>query len=190
MLGLDEAGCGPAFGDLVASAVFVPETVTDLEGLTDSKKLSEKKRDLLYDKICSGCLFGIGKVTHEEIDHYRLGEARRIVFERALDDFCKKYPTFKMEKLIIDGTIFRQWKNIDFECIPQADSKFTCVSAASVIAKVTRDRDVLKLCKDNPNLDEYYDISKNKGYLVKNHKDGIRKHGLSTFHRKSFNISL
>lgn len=191
MLGLDEAGCGPAFGDLVASAVFIPETVASLKGITDSKKLSEKKRNIFFETICSECLFGIGKVTNHEIDENGLAEARRVVFERALDNFQEKYPNFEIKKLIIDGTIFRQWKNIQYECVVGGDSKYEAVSAASIIAKVTRDNDIYNLCKENPYLDEFYDISKNKGYLSsKKHKEGIKKHGLSVFHRHSYKISL
>jgi ribonuclease HII len=187
MIGLDEAGCGPGFGDLVASAVFVPMNVC-LDGITDSKKMSDKKRNIFFQKICEECYFGIGKVTNKEIDSIGLGEARRLVFERALFEFEKKYPEFKMEKHIVDGTIYRQWKNVSFECIPKADSLYTEVSAASVIAKVTRDNDVLKLCKENPYLDEYYKISKNKGYLTQDHKKGILKHGKSVYHRLSYTI--
>lgn len=191
MLGLDEAGCGPAFGDLVASAVYIPETVTSLKGITDSKKLSEKKRNIFFETICSKCFFGIGKVTNHEIDTNGLAEARRAVFERALDNFQEKYPTFEIKKLVIDGTIFRQWKNIEHECVVGGDSKYEAVSAASIIAKVTRDNDIYNLCKENPYLDEFYDISKNKGYLSsKKHKEGIKKHGLSVFHRHSYKISL
>ena len=79
-------------------------------------------------------------------------------------------------------------KDIPFDCIPKADSLYTEVSAASVIAKVTRDKDVLKLCEENPYLDEYYKISKNKGYLTQDHKKGISKHGKSVYHRLSYNI--
>ena len=187
MIVLDEAGCGPAFGDLVASAVSVPTNVL-LNGVTDSKKMSEKKRSIFYKKICDECFFGIGKVTNKEIDSLGLGEARRLVFERALNDFELKYPTFEMEKHIVDGTIYRQWKNVPYECIPKADSIYIAVSAASVIAKVTRDNDILNLCKDNPYLNEYYDISSNKGYLTKSHKIGIAKHGKSVHHRLSYKI--
>lgn len=187
MLGLDEAGCGPGFGDLVASAVYVPTNVC-LDGITDSKKMTEKKRNIFFKKVCEECFFGIGKVTNKEIDDLGLGEARRLVFERALSEFETKYPDFKMEKHIVDGTIYRQWKSIPFECIPKADSLYTEVSAASVVAKVTRDNDVLSLCENNPYLDEYYNISKNKGYLTKEHKNGIHKHGKSVYHRLSYNI--
>tara|TARA_B100000214_G_scaffold375229_1_gene360706 strand:- start:5639 stop:6211 length:573 start_codon:yes stop_codon:yes gene_type:complete len=189
MLGLDEAGCGPAFGDLVASAVLKPSDVI-IEGLTDSKKLSEKKRSVLFTQICEKCMYGIGKVTNIEIDEIGLGEARRLVFERALQDFITKYPDIKMEKHIVDGTIFRKWNDIPFECIPKADFLYSEVSAASIIAKVTRDNDILELCKAHPYLDEFYCISKNKGYLSSQHIEGIKKHGKTKFHRHSYNIKV
>ncbi len=174
MLGLDEAGCGPVFGDLVASAVYIPENV-DVTGITDSKKISEKKRIVFFQKICNECMYGIGKVSNSEIDKIGLGEARRLVFERALDNYKEKYPEFKMEKLVIDGTIFRPYENIPYECIPKADVLYEQVSAASIIAKVTRDDDIYNLCKEHNYLDEFYNISKNKGYLTKEHIDGIKK---------------
>lgn len=188
VLGLDEAGCGPGFGELVASAVYILEGVT-LEGITDSKKLSEKKRSVFFDSITKNCLFGIGIVTNVEIDTNGLGEARRVVFERALDDFTTKYPDFKISNLIVDGTIFRSWKDIPYECIPKADSLYPEVSAASVIAKVTRDRSVLALCEQNPYLNEHYNISKNKGYLTAEHIQGIKTYGKSQYHRHSYKIS-
>jgi len=189
MLGLDEAGCGPAFGELVASAVCIPETVI-IPGLTDSKKLSTKKRDVYYQEIIKKCQWSTGIVSNTEIDEMGLGEARRVVFERALENFESKYPEFIMTKLIVDGTIFRKWKNVHHECIPKADSLYSEVSAASVIAKVTRDKLVTDLCSTYPYLDNFYCISQNKGYLTKKHVQGIKKHGITEFHRKSYNIKL
>jgi ribonuclease HII len=187
MLGLDEAGVGPAFGNLVACALHIPSGV-EFKGLTDSKKLSEKKRETLFEPITNSCLFGIGQVTNEEIDTGGLAEARRLVFDRALDDFAQKYPNFDIQHLIIDGTIFRPWKAIPFECIPQADAKYPAVSAASVVAKVTRDRQVVALCDQVPELHEKYGIKNNKGYLSKEHLQGIAAHGKSLYHRHSYNI--
>ena len=189
MLGLDEAGVGPGFGNLVACALHIPDNV-DVQGLTDSKKMSDKQRRIKFEDITKKCFFGIGKVTNEEIDNGGLGEARKLVFERALENFQSKYPDFYMEKLIIDGTIFRSWKNIPYECIVKADLKVACVSAASIIAKVTRDNQIIKLCKDFPYLDTNYGLLKNKGYLVKTHISGIVKHGKTKYHRHSYNLKL
>lgn len=189
VVGLDEAGCGPAFGDLIASAVYIPDSF-DKCGVDDSKKLSEIKRKMLYTRITDECMFGIGVVSNLEIDEKGLAECRRLVFERALEDFSSKYPLKKIEKILVDGTIFRQWKNIPFECIPQADSKYLEVSAASIIAKVTRDESIYRLCEENSYLKEYYCIEKNKGYLTKKHVEGIKKYGKTKFHRHSYNIKV
>ena len=190
MLGLDEAGVGPGFGNLVASAVHILETTDDLNGLTDSKLLSEKKRDMFYETITQTCYFGIGVVTNEEIDQFSLGEARRRVFERALDDFVRKYPSFKVCNLIVDGTIFRPWKDVPYQCLPRADKTIPAVSAASIVAKVTRDRQVIALCDEFPDLHDKYKIRNNKGYLSAEHKQGIATHGLSSYHRHSYKIKL
>ena len=189
MLGLDEAGCGPAFGNLVACAVHIPDGVT-IDGLADSKKLSEKKRNVLFEHIVKHAMYGIGQVTNEEIDTHGLGEARRVVFERALDDFSEKYKDFDIKNLVIDGTIFRQWHDIPYECIPKADDKYSEVSAASIVAKVTRDRQIISLCEEDCTLDEYYGIKRNKGYLSKEHINGIRKHGKCKHHRYSYKIRI
>lgn len=100
--GCDEAGAGPGFGDLVASAVIL---TTPIEELTDSKKLSEKKRDAYFKQITETCIFGIGRVSNVEIDQHGLAWARRIVFHRALDDMMTRTSTLP-ESIIVDGTIF------------------------------------------------------------------------------------
>jgi ribonuclease HII len=189
MIGLDEAGVGPAFGNLIACALHMPDAVS-LPKLTDSKKLTPRMRDELYESITETCLFGIGTVTNSEIDTGGLGEARRLVFERALEDFERKYPDFQMTDMIVDGQIFRPWKSIPHQCMNKADLCIPAVSAASVIAKVTRDRQVIALCDLERELDSQYDLRKNKGYLTQKHIEGIRKHGRSKHHRMSYKIKL
>lgn len=193
IVGVDEAGCGPAFGDLVASAVILPDNCS-IEGLADSKKLTENKRNALFKKITSpenNCAFGIGVVSNLEIDTNGLAWARRVVFHRALDDLEQKgYLHSNIANIIVDGNIFKEWKNVKYECINKADEKIPCVSAASIVAKVTRDMSILKLCEQIPDLAKKYKLDKNKGYLTKDHISGIRIHGLTSFHRKSYNIKL
>jgi len=193
IVGVDEAGCGPAFGDLVASAVILPDNCS-IEGLADSKKLTNNKRNALFKKITSpenNCAFGIGAVSNIEIDTNGLAWARRVVFHRALDDLEQKgYLHSNIANIIVDGNIFKEWKNVKYECIIKADEKIPCVSAASIVAKVTRDMSILKLCEEFPDLVKKYKLDKNKGYLTKDHVNGIRTHGLTDFHRKSYNIRL
>lgn len=193
IVGVDEAGCGPAFGDLVASAVILPDDCS-IEALADSKKLTEKKRNDLYKKIIAQenkCAYGIGIVSNVEIDTKGLAWARRAVFHRALDNLEQKgYSSSDMKHIIVDGTIFQQWKGVTYECMIKADGKIPCVSAASIIAKVTRDALILDICTQYPDLVDKYKLNKNKGYLTKDHIDGIREHGLTDFHRKSYNIKV
>lgn len=187
MLGLDEAGAGPGFGPLVACAATLQEGHT-VEGLADSKVLSEKKRNVLFEALQTQCRFGLGVVTNEEIDEWGMAEARRKVFERALEDFARKYDDFQIRHLIVDGTIFRPWKDVPYTLMAKADQKIPNVSAASILAKVTRDTQMKALCDAEPDLDQKYKIRQNKGYLSKDHIEGIREHGFSRFHRKSYNI--
>ena len=136
VIGLDEAGLGPAFGSLWASAVHIPEGLV-FEHLTDSKKVSEKRRNRLREEIlASSCLYGLGEVTHVEIDEYGLAECHHLVFERALDDLFRKHPDLAKEHvhLIVDGIVFRPYKSLSYECMVKADAKVPHVSAASILA--------------------------------------------------------
>ena len=153
VVGVDEAGAGPAFGSLWAAAVCLDGAVVD--GLRDSKKLSEKKRKALRETIVATCSFGLGEVTHAEIDALGMGECRRLVFERALDDYALRRGV-EPSRIIVDGHLFRQWRTAVHECHDKADDKFPEVSAASVLAKTSRDAQVLAWCDEDPTLDERY----------------------------------
>lgn len=184
VVGLDEAGAGPGFGSLWASAVSLTEPVP---GLADSKKISEKRRAQLRETLLTSCHYGLGEVTNVEIDEWGMAEARRLVFDRALDDYAARggpYPT----SLIVDGTIFRPWRDVPYTVQPGADATVPCVSAASILAKTTRDTQVLGLCDAHPDLQTNYDLRANKGYLSRKHIEGIRVHGYSGWHRRSFHI--
>lgn len=187
VLGLDEAGAGPGFGSLWASAVYIPKSI-NIENLKDSKKLSARKRTIVKNKITENCYYGMGEITSQEIDQHGMGWARYTVFHRALDDFSQKYPSIKISDLIIDGDRFQQWNDVPFTCVEKADTFVPQVSAASILAKTSRDSQVLDLCDHHPELDVQYKLRKNKGYLTAEHVEGIRKHGRSRFHRTSFKI--
>ena len=198
VVGLDEAGAGPAFGSLWAAATHLPPMGGDdddceraahaLTGLTDSKKMTPKRRATLRATLLTTARYGLGEVTQSEIDEWGLGEARRVVFERALDDYVAKEGNPFPTRLIVDGTLFRSWRGVPHECVPQADATVPCVSAASVLAKTTRDAQVLALVDEDPSLDERYGIRSNKGYLSATHIAGIRKHGYASLHRRSYRI--
>ena len=189
--GLDEAGCGPAFGDLVAAACVLPEAPEGrvIEGLADSKKLTPRRRQALYEQIVAHCSYGVGVVTNAEIDAEGLAWARRIVFHRALDDLATRSGVVP-DSLVVDGTLFAPWRGVPYECVPQADATVPCVSAASIVAKVTRDGSIGVLCDAHPELDERYGLRSNKGYLAPKHLEGMRAHGFTQWHRRSYKVRL
>ena len=153
LVGLDEAGVGPAWGSMWAAAVHLPADAT-LTGLTDSKRLTARKREARREEILKTCPYGLGEVTAAEIDAMGLGEARRVVFERALDDLVARGNSPLPTRLIVYGTLFRPWRGVPHECVPRADATVPCVSAASVLAKTTRDAQVLAACDADPDLDD------------------------------------
>ena len=182
--GVDEAGCGSLIGDLVAAAVILPRDY-DTTGLNDSKKLSEKKRSAMGRKLRTEVSFGVGKVTSAEIDEHGLAWARRVVFTRALDALVQtETPT----SIVVDGTgFFDGFGDVAaWRLEAKADSQHASVAAASIIAKTQRDSDVDRLCDDYPDLAEKYGWRSNKGYPAVVHKNGIRDHGITPFHRRSF----
>ena len=175
--GVDEAGRGPLAGPVCAAAVILaPDTV--IEGLDDSKKLSEKKRERLFDVITEKAIsFSVAFGTLEEIESLNILEATFLAMNRAIDGLSVK-PDFAL----IDGN--RAPKNIKIPCetVIKGDSKSMSVAAASVLAKVTRDRLMLKYDAEYPQ----YDFKKHKGYGTKEHTELIKKYGPCEIHRVSF----
>lgn len=188
LVGLDEAGVGPAFGSLWAAAVAHDGAWP--AGLTDSKRLTPARREALRAALEEkGVYYGLGEVTAREIDTHGLGHARRLVFERALDDLRARFPNAPMpSRLVVDGTIFGAWRDVPHECVPRADATVPEVSAASIFAKTTRDAQVVAWCDADPTLDERYAIRANKGYLSARHVAGLRAHGWSAHHRTSYRV--
>lgn len=175
--GIDEAGRGPLAGPVCAAAVILtPDTV--IEGLDDSKKLSEKKRERLFDVITEKAIsFSVAYGTLEEIESLNILEATFLAMNRAIDGLSVK-PDFAL----IDGN--RAPKNIKIPCetVIKGDSKSMSVAAASVLAKVTRDRLMLHFDAKYPQ----YDFKKHKGYGTKEHTELIKKYGPCEIHRLSF----
>jgi ribonuclease HII len=145
-------------------------------------------RERLLAAPPSTCRHGLGEVTSAEIDALGLGEARRLVFERALDDYATRHPDAAPTRLIVDGTLFRPWRGVPHACVPRADATYPCVMAASVLAKTTRDRQIEALCDADPTLETRYALRRNKGYLSAAHVAGLRAHGRSALHRHSYHI--
>lgn len=174
--GVDEAGRGPLAGPVFAAAVILPENYSH-PVLNDSKKLSEKKRDAVYDDIIKDALsYSVGIATEEEIDEINILNATFLAMKRAVEGLNVK-PDFAY----IDGNQYPK-TGITEEAIVKGDGKCISVAAASIIAKVSRDRFMLEIDKQYPE----YQFSKHKGYGTKLHYEMIEKYGVSKVHRRTF----
>lgn len=174
--GVDEAGRGPLAGPVCAAAVILPEDC-DLPGLNDSKKLTEKKREALYDQIIGkATAYGIAFSTVEEIEEINILSAALLAMNRAIE----KLPQAP-DMALIDGNTTRDIR-VPAQSIVGGDGKCACIAAASVLAKVTRDRLMLDMAKAYPQ----YGFEKHKGYGTKAHYAALEEHGPSPIHRMSF----
>ncbi len=174
--GCDEAGRGPLCGPVVAAAVILPRGLI-IEGLDDSKKLTEKKREKLFDVICEVALaYCIAEATPAEIDEINILNASMLAMRRAVMGL-----KIKADFALIDGNCSRGFE-IPTETVVKGDSKSYSIAAASILAKVTRDRGCILLDREYPE----YNIAKHKGYPTKEHMDAVRKYGPSKIHRKTF----
>ena len=174
--GVDEAGRGPLAGPVFAGAVILPENYTH-EILNDSKKLSEKKRDLVYDDIIRDAVaWSVGIATEQEIDEINILNATFLAMKRAVDGL-----NIKPNLAFIDGNRYAN-TGVKEVTIVKGDSKCMSVAAASIIAKVSRDRFMQEVDKQYPQ----YQFSKHKGYGTKLHYEMIEQFGISPVHRKSF----
>jgi len=177
--GCDEAGRGCLAGPVYAAAVILPKNYKN-KLLNDSKKLSEKKRDLLRLEIEKDAIaFGVGVVDHLEIDKINILNASFLAMHRAVEQL-KQSP----ELLLIDGNRFKPYPNIPHECIVKGDAKFLSIAAASILAKTYRDEFMFNAHEKHPE----YAWNKNKGYPTKAHREAIKKHGVTEIHRVSFQL--
>ncbi|MEG2250748.1 MAG: ribonuclease HII [Bacilli bacterium] len=176
--GVDEVGRGPLIGPVVAACCVLPKDFV-LEGLTDSKKLSEKKRDIFYDYIIENCLaYGISSVSPEEIDSINIYEASRKAMMKSIKKVSKQ---INLEHVLVDAMPLKDLK-IKSTSIIKGDAKSISIAAASVLAKVTRDKMMYKLDKKYPQ----YGYGKHKGYPTKMHIEAINKYGLIEGYRKTY----
>lgn len=174
--GIDEAGRGPLAGSVFAAAVILPEDVF-IEGLDDSKKLSEKKREKLFDEICEKASeYSIASASVEEIDRLNILQATFLAMRRAVDGLSKK-----ADYALVDGNRMPRL-DIPGEAVVKGDSVSACVAAASILAKVSRDRYMLELDRRWPQ----YRFAQHKGYGTKLHYEMLAEHGLCPEHRRSF----
>ena len=205
--GVDEVGRGPLAGPVVTAAVVLPEDF-DVPGIDDSKKLSEKRREELYDIIMERALaVGIGQANHDVIDEINILQATKRAMRQAIDaadrmlreriggDGTDRVPAAEELDKGPDGD--DEGSTIDFvlldavqlpdlgipqQSIVKGDAKVLAIAAASIVAKVTRDRMMVEYAKEYP----YYAFERNKGYGTKDHYAGIREHGICPIHRRSF----
>ncbi len=172
LCGIDEAGRGPCAGDLVMAGCILH---SDIQGLNDSKKLSEKKREELFELIIPNSTYHIVKFSASDIDENGISKCLSSGLQEILN-------TLKAENYLFDGN---STFGVDgLETMVKADGKVPEVSAASIIAKVTHDRDILKEAKKYPQ----WEFESHKGYGTKKHIELIRKHGYSPIHRRSYKI--
>ena len=177
--GTDEAGRGCLAGPVTAAAVILPQEFSN-QFLTDSKQLSEKKRDLLKPIIESNALtFGVTHVFQQDIDTINILNASILAMHKSIDKL-KPVPKF----IIVDGNRFKPYNSISFKTIIKGDSKYLSIAAASVLAKTYRDMYMSKIHEEFP----MYNWKQNKGYPTKEHREAIKKYGITKYHRKSFRL--
>ena len=173
--GVDEAGRGPLAGPVCAAAVILDE---EIDGLNDSKKLSEKKREALFDEIKEKALsYSIAFASVEEIEEHNILNATYLAMNRAIEGL-----NIKADFALIDGNRIPAGITVPCETVVKGDAKSCSIAAASILAKVTRDRLMLEEDKKYPE----YNFKKHKGYGTKEHTDAILKYGVSPIHRPSF----
>lgn len=179
--GLDEAGRGPLAGPVIAVAVIINPKFKFFKGVKDSKQLSAKKREEIYEAIkkCPFIKWGIGRVSEKVIDKINILEATKLAMEKAVKSLKKKAK--KIDFLILDGN-FSIDVGISQKSVIKGDEKVFSCASASIIAKVERDRIMGKYHKKYPQ----YGFPKHKGYPTKYHKEMIRRYGLCQIHRKTF----
>ena len=206
-IGVDEVGRGPLFGRVYTAAVILPKDGSfDCSMVKDSKKFhSKKKIEEASDYIKKNAIaWYIHFEDEKTIDDINILQATQLSMHNSIIEIMKQYnakcgiaatPTYN---LLIDGNYFKPltllnkkkkiFETIPYTTITGGDNKYASIAAASILAKVERDRYINELCEQNPTLTEHYAIDSNKGYGAKRHLDGIKEHGITIWHRKSFGI--
>jgi len=177
--GCDEAGRGCLAGPVVAAAVILnPDN--PIIGLNDSKQLTERKRELLRPQIEEKALaWAVGMVSNIEIDRINILKASFLAMHRALDQLM-----VRPELIAVDGNRFNPYPTVPHVCMVKGDARFMHIAAASILAKTHRDEIMIELHSTHP----HYGWGRNKGYPTREHRTGIRQHGITPFHRMSFTL--
>ncbi|TDO96399.1 RNase HII [Marinomonas balearica] len=177
LAGVDEAGRGPLAGDVVAAAVILDPN-NPIDGLNDSKKISEKKRERLYSEIVEKALsFSIARASVAEIDDINILHASMLAMARAINGL-----PIAAEHALIDGNRVPPQLICSAEAVVKGDARHHAIAAASILAKVTRDREIVAMAETYPQ----YGFEKHKGYPTAVHLDAIKQHGVCEIHRTSF----
>jgi ribonuclease HII len=177
--GCDEAGRGCLAGSVYAAAVILPDGYEN-PLLNDSKQLTEKRRYELREMIERDAVaWAVGIVTPEEIDKINILNASILAMHRALDQL-----KVRPEAIIVDGNRFKKYQDLPHTTIVKGDGKYMAIAAASILAKTYRDDYMNQLAEEYPQ----YDWRKNKGYPTKKHREAIRQHGTTPYHRMSYNL--
>ena len=202
-IGVDEAGRGPLFGRVYAGAVILPKDDSfDHSQMKDSKRFTSKKKiNEVAEYIKSKAIVWHVSYSDEKyIDKYNILKATHEAMHQAIKGAIYKSPAPQLQghiyNLLIDGNCFKPYtfmKNNSLQqmphiCIEGGDNKYSSIAAASILAKVTRDKYIQDICDENPTLDEYYSLKSNQGYGTQKHRDGIKLFGITPWHRKSFGI--
>lgn len=174
--GVDEVGRGPLAGDVVTAAVIL-DPAKPIEGLNDSKKLSEKKREYLFDIIKEQALsWSIARCSVEEIDQLNILQASLLAMKKAVETLATQ-----PEHVLVDGNKIPAW-HYQAEAVVKGDSRVAAIAAASILAKVTRDREMVVYETQYPG----YGFAKHKGYPTQQHRDAIKRLGITPIHRRSY----
>ena len=210
-IGVDEAGRGPMFGRVYAGAVILPKSLDTFQHalMKDSKKFhSEKKiREVAAYIKANAIAWAVGWADEREIDELNIRRATHKAMHQAITDIFDKQTDKQNILLLVDGNDFTpfvlpatlgpatlgpatlvQAQQVQHVCIEGGDNTYSCIAAASILAKVARDDYIAELCAKEPDLITRYDLLKNKGYGTKKHMDGIKKYGITEWHRKTFGI--
>lgn len=191
-VGMDECARGCLFGRTYTAAViwsseFLLENINNPEfewihQIRDSKKVSPKKREQLAEFIKEYCLdYSIQFADEFEIDTINILHAVQRCFHSSLKEL-----NVTPEKIFVDGNVFVPYKKIPYECVEKGDNIYLSIASASILAKVAHDKYIAEICEQYPKLIEYYDIGSNMGYGTAKHLSGIKKYGITQFHRKTF----
>jgi len=200
-IGIDEVGRGPLFGRVYSAGVVLPKDSNLFQHnlMKDSKKFSSKKKMIeVAEYIKKNALaYCVSYEDENTIDKINILQATFKSMHNSVRTILHKKPeNITIEKLLVDGNNFKPFtyfqnghlNQLNHVCIEGGDNKYTCIAAASILAKVERDKYIEALCEENPELDEKYGLVKNKGYGTKKHIDGIKEHGITEYHRKTYGL--